>query len=144
MRIALIAGALLLSGCATLTRGTSEVLVIETDPAGAGVIVDELIPSDCITPCTMVVSRKRPLTVHIRRDGYEPITANILPTTAGAGAAGMAGNVLLGGIIGAGIDAWSGATQSLVPNPLKVTMVPIKPPAEPVTAAPLAAAVPTP
>jgi len=34
----------------------------------------------------------------------------------------MAGNVLVGGIIGGVIDANSGATQELVPNPLRVTL----------------------
>lgn len=36
----------------------------------------------------------------------------------------MAGNVLVGGIIGAGIDAGTGAMHSHKPNPLIVTMVP--------------------
>ena len=34
----------------------------------------------------------------------------------------MAGNVILGGGIGAILDANNGATQELVPNPLKVTL----------------------
>ena len=44
----------------------------------------------------------------------------------GGGAAGMAGNVLLGGIIGAGVDAATGATKDLKPNPIDVKLVPIK------------------
>jgi hypothetical protein len=36
----------------------------------------------------------------------------------------MAGNVLVGGLIGGVIDANSGATQELVPNPLRVTLEP--------------------
>jgi hypothetical protein len=35
---------------------------------------------------------------------------------------GVAGNVLVGGIIGLGVDAATGASQDLVPNPLKVTL----------------------
>jgi len=45
----------------------------------------------------------------------------------GAGAAGMAGNVILGGLIGAAVDAGSGAMKDLKPNPVKVTMVASKP-----------------
>lgn len=41
----------------------------------------------------------------------------------GAGAAGMAGNVLIGGVIGAGVDAGTGATKDLRPNPLSVQLV---------------------
>jgi hypothetical protein len=48
---------------------------------------------------------------------------------AGAGGAGMAGNVILGGLIGAVVDANSGATRELVPNPLRVTLEPEAPPA---------------
>jgi hypothetical protein len=35
----------------------------------------------------------------------------------------MAGNVLLGGVIGAGVDAATGATKQLKPNPVQVTLV---------------------
>ena len=34
----------------------------------------------------------------------------------------MAGNVLLGGLIGAGVDASTGAMNELVPNPLHVVL----------------------
>ncbi len=37
----------------------------------------------------------------------------------------MAGNVLVGGLIGAGVDAISGATKDLKPNPVNVRLVPI-------------------
>jgi hypothetical protein len=36
----------------------------------------------------------------------------------------MAGNVVFGGIIGAGVDAATGATKQLKPNPVVVTLVP--------------------
>jgi hypothetical protein len=41
----------------------------------------------------------------------------------------MAGNVLVGGLIGVAVDAGSGATQELVPNPLNVTLEPLPAPA---------------
>ena len=47
----------------------------------------------------------------------------ILSQVAGAGAAGMAGNVLIGGLIGIGVDAASGATKELKPNPLVLKLV---------------------
>ena len=40
----------------------------------------------------------------------------------GAGAAGVAGNVLLGGVIGIGIDAATGASKDLKPNPVEVEL----------------------
>jgi hypothetical protein len=40
----------------------------------------------------------------------------------GAGGAGMAGNVILGGLIGAGVDVATGAMLDLVPNPLVIKL----------------------
>lgn len=37
----------------------------------------------------------------------------------------MAGNVVLGGFIGAAVDAGTGAAKQLKPNPIKVTLVPL-------------------
>jgi hypothetical protein len=48
-------------------------------------------------------------------------------TTENTGAAGFAGNVLLGGLIGMGVDAATGAAQDHKPNPVIVTMKPIGP-----------------
>jgi hypothetical protein len=39
----------------------------------------------------------------------------------------MAGNVILGGLIGAGVDAATGATMQLKPNPVTVALVPSQP-----------------
>lgn len=115
-------------GCATITRGTSETLVIETTPVGALVRATPVggQSMNCRTPCTLPVKRRNSIVVEIQQDGYEPVTTSIIPEIAGAGAAGMAGNVLLGGLIGVGVDSLSGATKKLVPNPLRVTLVPIK------------------
>jgi hypothetical protein len=41
----------------------------------------------------------------------------------------MAGNVLFGGIIGAGVDAATGATKGLKPNPLNVKLISLVGPA---------------
>ena len=43
----------------------------------------------------------------------------------GGGAAAGAGNLLMGGIIGAAVDGSSGAMNNLTPNPLRVTLVPL-------------------
>ena len=41
---------------------------------------------------------------------------------AGAGGTALAGNVVLGGLIGAGVDSTTGATNELVPNPLHLVL----------------------
>lgn len=115
--------ALLLSGCATVTRGTKDTLVIESDPAGADVRLSTGQVGK--TPGSFKLSRSDALTVTISKEGYETVTVNITPQIVGAGAAGMAGNVLVGGLIGAGVDAFSGAMKDLKPNPVRVTLVPL-------------------
>ena len=37
----------------------------------------------------------------------------------------MAGNVIVGGLIGVAVDAMSGATKKLTPNPVKLTLEPV-------------------
>ncbi len=131
-----VAAAFLLSACASITRGTHEVLEIETDPSGADVALSN--GESCVTPCGLKLKRKHGLHVSIKKDGYETIEADVLTQISGSGAAGMAGNVLLGGIIGGGIDASNGSLNEFVPNPLKVTLVPLG--EEATAAAPIIAA----
>ena len=45
--------------------------------------------------------------------------------TANAGAAGVAGNVILGGVIGLGVDMATGASQDLVPNNVTIKLEPL-------------------
>lgn len=112
------------SGCATITRGTTEVFSVETTPGGAAVTTSLGVmcePTPCVIPN---VSREAEFTVTITKPGYVTATYDITHQTAGGGSAGMAGNVFFGGIIGATVDANNGATQDLVPNPLRVTLEP--------------------
>ena len=134
---AAVAAVALSSGCATITRGTTEVLVVETQPPGADVRINPA-GMNCKTPCSVELKRKRNYTLQIEREGYEPVTVNVLSEISGAGAAGMAGNVVLGGLIGVAVDAASGATKKLTPNPVTLTLVPVA------AAAPVPAVAPAP
>ena len=66
--------------------------------------------------------RKDAFTVTVSKDGYETQTAEIMSNMSGGGTAGMIGNVLIGGLIGVGVDSTSGALNDLTPNPLVVTL----------------------
>lgn len=122
MKITMILIALaLLSGCATITRGTTDAFVIESTPAGAAAHLSTGMT--CTTPCTLELKRKTAFTVEITKEGYETVNANIVSTVDGAGGAGMAGNVIFGGLIGVVVDGNSGAMKSHKPNPLVVTLV---------------------
>jgi heme A synthase len=122
LALAMAAATLVLTGCATITRGTTEVLVVETDPPGATVEISS--GHQCSSPCTVELKRKHDYHVKIAKAGYEPIETDVKSQIVGAGAAGMAGNVLVGGLIGVGVDALSGATKGLKPNPLSVNLAP--------------------
>ncbi|MCR9270100.1 MAG: PEGA domain-containing protein [Hyphomonadaceae bacterium] len=120
--LAIACSVIALSACSTITRGTTEAFSVETDPPGAKVTTSlgtMCEPTPCVIP---KVSREADFTVTIELEGYETTTHNVTHQTAGAGAAGMAGNVILGGGLGAIVDANTGATQELVPNPLVVKL----------------------
>jgi hypothetical protein len=112
-----------LGGCATTLRGTTDVLVVESDPPGASVRVSNGLSG--FTPVTFTLRRKGDYVVTITKEGYENVSVNVTHKVVGAGSAGMAGNLLLGGIIGAAVDAGSGAMFDLVPNPIKVNLLAI-------------------
>lgn len=120
------------AACATVTRGTTQTFTIESTPPGAEASTSSGFTCKS-TPCTIRMPRKDPFSVTVSKPGYKSVTAEVESRVAGAGAAGMAGNVLVGGLIGITVDATSGATHDLTPNPLKVVL-------EPVDAAPAAAA----
>jgi hypothetical protein len=119
-----------LGGCASVSRGTTENISIVSTPAGAEATVSGLeVPTACMTPCSVVVKRNADVSVAFRKDGYQPqmiqLTKEIPPT----GAAGFAGNVLIGGLVGMGVDAYTGAATDHKPNPVTVTLEPLAPPA---------------
>jgi hypothetical protein len=69
--------------------------------------------------------RRSEFVATIERDGYETVTVNVTHQVSGAGGASMAGNIILGGIIGAAVDAGTGAMNDLVPNPVHINLVPL-------------------
>jgi hypothetical protein len=119
-RLLLIALLPLTGACATITRGTSEAWTVTSDPSGAEVKLST--GQECITPCTLKLKRKESFTVTIHKPGYRTVTTQVISQVAGAGAAGMAGNLIVGGIIGVGVDAATGATKERKPNPLEVVL----------------------
>ena len=116
-----------LSACATITRGTEDTFVVETDPAGARVRTSNGLAC-ASTPCALRMDRDSEFVVTIEKEGFETHTASVSHEVADGGAAGMAGNVLVGGLIGVAVDAGSGAMYDLVPNPLRVTLIPASEP----------------
>ncbi|MBX9746536.1 MAG: PEGA domain-containing protein [Hyphomonadaceae bacterium] len=125
------------SGCATVLRGTEQDFSIQSTPPGATATLST--GQVCITPCELRLRRKDDFDVTFTMDGYQTGTAHV---TSGWSRGGtqtfVIGNIILGGLIGMGVDASNGATRDLYPNPLVVTLVPVEP------VAPVAPATPEP
>ena len=119
----LAAASVLLSACATITRGTNQDFVVQSEPSQADVKLST--GQTCVTPCTLRVKRKSQFTVTVSKEGYQTQEAEVHGVMKGGGGAALAGNAIFGGLIGAGVDASNGSLMNLKPNPLKVTLVPI-------------------
>ena len=122
--IASIALALLAGACATITRGTTSQIQIHSNPPEAQARTS--MGFTCITPCTLQAGRKDEFSVVISKAGYHTVEIPVRTQVAGAGAAGFAGNILIGGVVGMAADAATGATLEHFPNPVTVTLTPRK------------------
>ncbi|RXF74085.1 PEGA domain-containing protein [Hansschlegelia zhihuaiae] len=126
MRILLVAAmGCALVGCASITRGTTSQVTIETTPPGAAVRTS--MNHTCVSPCTLTVGRKDEFVVTASMPGYREASMPVKTRVAGSGAAGFAGNILAGGLIGMGVDASTGATLEHYPSPVAFTMEPAAP-----------------
>jgi len=111
------------SGCATVTRGTTQSVAVDTVPQQA--LVSASSGPACLSPCALDLKRSVARTLTATLAGHQPKSAVVSPQVGGGGAAGMAGNILLGGIIGAGVDAASGAMYDLTPTRVTLVLDPI-------------------
>ena len=119
-------------GCASVARGTTENISILSTPPGAEATVSGLdVPTVCMTPCSVVVKRSADVAVAFQKEGYAPQTVQLTKEIQSTGAAGFAGNVLIGGLVGMGVDAYTGAATDHKPNPVAVTLEPLAPPPAP-------------
>lgn len=116
---------LLLANCATITRGTVNQIQIVSEPPD--VEARTSLGHNCRTPCTLTVDRKAEFTVSYAKEGYRETSVPVATKLAGAGAAGLAGNILIGGVVGVVADAATGATLEHYPNPVSATLEPLRP-----------------
>jgi len=110
-------------GCATITKGSSQPVTVQTDPTGAtctltrnGATVAVVNP----TPGTVTIGKSHTdLTVRCTKDGYidavGTIGSKFQPWTFG--------NILFGGLVGIVVDAASGASAEYEPT-VTIALVP--------------------
>ncbi|MEM9705984.1 MAG: translation initiation factor 2 [Pseudomonadota bacterium] len=119
-----------LASCATVTRGTKQGVKFSSTPEGATVTASrakkERTQYTCVTPCELQLSRKRDFDVTFELEGYKTATGRLASRLgAKGGAAAVPGNFLAGGGIGFIVDAGTGATMQLKPDPMRATLVPL-------------------
>lgn len=115
-----IAASCLLTGCGSITRGTSEHIAINATPSGTKIQTSTGL--QCETSCVVKIPRSDDFTVTAKYPGFQTETVNVKRKVSGGGAAGMAGNLLLGGVIGIGVDAVTGAALDHYPNPVNIAL----------------------
>jgi hypothetical protein len=115
--------AALSGGCATVTRGTDSTVGFDSRPSQAEVRTSNGL--GCVTPCSLVVKRNEEFVATFSKPGYRSQQVEVKTQLAGAGAAGLAGNILIGGLVGIGVDAVTGAANEHTPNPVSVVLEPL-------------------
>ncbi len=124
MKVVYAAGmALMLGACGSITRGTTEPVAFISDPPGANMTTNKGYACPA-TPCTLEVGRADEFDATFTKPGYAPQVIPVRTQIVGNGAAGFAGNILVGGVIGMGVDAATGAAMDHVPNPVNAVLVP--------------------
>ena len=126
--ITAVVASISLSACATVTKGSNDTVKMTSIPSDASVVFEDtaqkLQPARCQTPCEIELNRKRTYKATVSKAGHEEFVVMMEPKLSASGGTAMAGNLLIGGIIGAGVDAATGASKDLTPNNLEVTLAP--------------------
>ncbi len=125
--VVLIGISALLHGCASVVRGSSEKLIIQSTPSAAEVRLST--GQSGTTPFEVEVPRKGTIFVTIKKDGYKPLeTAVISSIDGGSLGIGTAANLIFLPIVNDIVDYKTGANYSHKPNPLIVTLIPVSSP----------------
>lgn len=118
-----VLGVAAISGCATITQGSTDTVTVDTRPPGAtcelkqaGATIGFVNP----TPGSVQVGKsKNDINVQCGKDGYQPAVGTLSSELEGM----TFGNILFGGLIGVVVDASSGALNKY-PALVQIVMVP--------------------
>jgi hypothetical protein len=117
-----VACALSLVGCAAITKGTTQVVAVDTPgvPAATCTIQTQNGPQIVTTPGSVTLTKgSAALPISCTKECYLPGSGVIASNTE----AMAAGNVVFGGIIGLGVDAATGAMNKYA-DQVTVAMIP--------------------
>jgi len=112
---------LLLPACATIIDGRSQEIMVNTNPPGADcdlVRNNEVVGDIPKTPGSVYIEKtKYDLTIKCNKTGYEAATYMDKSGSAGA----TWGNIVLGGLIGWGVDSATGSDNKY-DSPVNITL----------------------
>jgi hypothetical protein len=122
--IAFVLLAVMLAACATITKGTTQVVAVNT-PGIAGASCTLTSPAigtlTVVTPDTISLPKASDnISVRCSKECYQDGAGVISSNMEGM----TAGNIILGGVIGLGVDAVSGAMNKYSPE-IQVALIPI-------------------
>lgn len=121
--VGIVVVAALASGCATLTKGTSQAVTVSTDPTGAiCTLTRDAKPLAIVNPTPGSVPVEKgtgAIAIICKRQGYQDAAG----TMTSEFQAMTFGNILFGGLIGVAVDAASGAMHEY-PAMVTITMIP--------------------
>lgn len=109
---------ILLVGCATIFKGTSANVRLNSSPSGATVLINNIDHGK--TPVTLSLARNKDYTVTFKMDGYKDVNMEInkqfdILTT-------VVGNIFSWSLIGIIVDVADGAAYTLKPADLTAYM----------------------
>mgnify|MGYP003403367321 FL=1 len=117
----LLALSSVVSGCATIVHlGGNEELNVSSEPAGAKVVIDGTERG--VTPLATKVERKKDHAVVLTKEGFEENQSRVESHLSWW----VAGNVILGGLVGILVDVLSGGGYTIEPDAVAVTLKPIE------------------
>ncbi len=113
---------MIIAGCATIFKGSSQEIKINSTPASAKVVIkttEGMVFWEGSTPANVLVAKKYEYMVTISLAGYKETTVNIMHQ----GIEGWFwGNLLCGGVIGIVVDLVDGAIHKMGPQDINVTL----------------------
>lgn len=113
--------AMMTSGCATIVHlGSTEELSVSSEPSGATVVIDGTERG--VTPLATKVERKKDHAVVLTKEGFEENQSRVESHISGW----IAGNIILGGLVGLLVDVMSGGGYTIEPDKVAVTLKPVE------------------
>lgn len=121
-----------LSGCATIVGDKTQLVQVNSNPAGAAFSIKDntgKVISEGTTPQGVTLEKsdgsyfgKKSYEITFTKDNYQPVT---LPIKASANGWYIGGNILVGGLIGwLAVDPFNGGMYTLSPKEANVTLPP--------------------